>query len=40
MQMYAWCNDVLKINEIMLYAFVMYALWFMNVMRSLQRVFV
>ena len=39
MQMYAWRNDVLKINEIMLYAFVMYVLWIVNVMRLLQRVF-
>ena len=32
MQMYVWRNDVLKINEIMLYALVMYVPWFMNVM--------
>ena len=38
-RMYAWRNDILKINEIMLYAFVMYVLWIVNVMRLLQRVF-
>ena len=40
MQMYAWRNDIIKINEVMLYAFVMYVLWFMNMMRLLKRVFV
>ena len=40
MQMYAWHNDVLKINEIMLYEFVMYVSWFMNVMSLFQCVIV